>query len=72
VSAYGRPRPLEPGDRTSMFDSGAPELDEWLGRHARTAAAAGSARTFVSIADDERVAGFYALAAGAVERAAAR
>jgi len=70
VSAYARPRPLQPGDRTSGFDSGAPELDEWLARQARTAAAAGSARTFVSVTGG-RIAGYYALAGGAVERPAA-
>jgi predicted N-acetyltransferase YhbS len=70
VSGYARPRPLEPGDRTSGFASGAPELDEWLVRHARTAGAAGSARTFVSLSGD-RIAGYYALAAGSVERSAA-
>ena len=70
MTRYERPRPLEPGDRTAGFDSGAAELDEWLARHARTAAAAGSARTFVTVSGG-RVAGYYALAAGAVERSAA-
>jgi predicted N-acetyltransferase YhbS len=70
VSAYERPRPLAPGDRTDDFRCGAPELDEWLHRYARTAASVGSARTFVTVTDD-RVAGYYALAAGSVERAAA-
>jgi predicted N-acetyltransferase YhbS len=70
VSAYEGPRPLGAGDRTDGFRCGAPELDDWLDRHARTAAAVGSARTFVTVTD-ERVAGYYALAAGAVERSAA-
>jgi GNAT superfamily N-acetyltransferase len=63
----GRSRP---DDRTAEFRSGAPAIDEWLHRHARTAAAVGSARTFVTVAR-ERVAGYYALAAGSVERSAA-
>ena len=71
MSAYARPRPLGAGDRTSEFSCGAPELDDWLDRHARNAAAAGSARTFVTVADDVRVAGYYALAAGSVERSGA-
>lgn len=71
MSAHARPRPLGAGDRTSEFSCGAPELDDWLDRHARNAAAAGSARTFVTVADDARVAGYYALAAGSVERSAA-
>jgi predicted N-acetyltransferase YhbS len=70
VSAYERPRPLAPGDATAGVACGAAELDEWLDRHARTAAAAGSARTFVTVSE-ERVAGYYALAAGSVERSAA-
>jgi GNAT superfamily N-acetyltransferase len=70
VSAYGRPRPLAPGDVTTAFRSGAAELEEWLARHARAAASAGSARTFVSVSAD-RVAGYYGLAAGAVEGSAA-
>jgi predicted N-acetyltransferase YhbS len=70
VSAYERPRPLAPGDATAGFDCGAAELDEWLERHARNALAAGSARTFVT-RRGERIAGYYALAAGSVERSAA-
>ena len=70
MSDYQRPRPLASGDVTGGFRCGAPELDDWLERHGRTAAAAGSARTFVSLRG-ERVAGYYALAAGAVERSAA-
>jgi predicted N-acetyltransferase YhbS len=42
----------------------------WLHRHARTATAIRSARTFVTVSGD-RVAGYYALAAGSVERSAA-
>ena len=70
MSAYQRPRPLAAGDVTAGFRCGAAELDEWLERHARVAAAVGSARTFVTLRD-QRVAGYYALTAGAIERAAA-
>jgi GNAT superfamily N-acetyltransferase len=70
VSEYERPRPLAREDRTGEFGCGTPELDEWLDRHAWTAAAVGSARTFVSVSG-VRVAGYYALAAGSVERSAA-
>ena len=70
MTAYERPRPLAAGDVTAGFRCGAPELDAWLERHARVAAAAGSARTFVTVSGD-RVAGYYALAAGSVERSAA-
>lgn len=43
------------------FDSGVAELDQWLRRSARVAAAAGTAATYV-VCRDRRVVGFYALA----------
>jgi predicted N-acetyltransferase YhbS len=47
------------------FDSRDAALDDWLNRFARQAEAAGSARTFVTTAD-ERIVGYYTLAAGGV------
>lgn len=47
------------------FDSGVPSLDEWLRRRALQNQPSGASRTFV-VCDDERVAGYYALAASAV------
>jgi GNAT superfamily N-acetyltransferase len=70
VSAYRRPRPLGPDDRLDGFDSGVPSLDAWLLRYARIAAAAGSARTYVTTTGD-RVAGYYALSVGEVARGSA-
>lgn len=70
MSDCERPPPLAHEDRAGEYGCGAAELDEWLHHDARTAAAVGSARTFVTVSAD-RVAGYYALAAGSVERPAA-
>ena len=51
----------------SEFDSGADELDEWLRRRALRGQEHGNATTFV-VAHDGRVYGYYALAAGGIER----
>jgi GNAT superfamily N-acetyltransferase len=49
----------------SGFDSGTPSLDDWLRRQALQNQASGASRTFV-VCDDDRVVGYYALAASAV------
>lgn len=50
-----------------LFDCGAPSLDHWLKRRARGNQASGASRVYVACRGDV-VAGYYALAAGAVER----
>lgn len=60
------PRPIRPGDDLSRFDSGQPVLDRWLKERALRNDGRAS-RTYVARADD-RVAAFYSLAAGSVER----
>jgi GNAT superfamily N-acetyltransferase len=52
------------------FDSGTASLDDWLRRRAMQNQASGASRTFV-MCDDDRVAGYYALAASAVAPSAA-
>ncbi len=54
-------------DRT-VFDSGNPELDGWLRRHALAAQQMDSARTFVLTRDD-RILGYFSLTMGSVLRA---
>jgi GNAT superfamily N-acetyltransferase len=75
---FSDPERLSSDHVLSGFDCGVPSLNYWLEKHARTAAAVGSARTFV-IADSEqggRVVGYYSLAVAsitheeAIERAA--
>ena len=62
------PEALRP-DRhdVSQFSSGVPALDAWLRGKARLNEEKGGARTYVAC-DGARVAGFYSLAASAVER----
>lgn len=63
--------PLRPVEQLSdhhgldQFDSGVPALDRWLRDSARTAAAAGTAATYVLCRAD-RVVGYYALAMASV------
>ncbi|MCC5868394.1 MAG: GNAT family N-acetyltransferase [Gammaproteobacteria bacterium] len=48
------------------FECGEPALDEWLKRRAMNNQLTGASRTFVVVDDENRVYGFYAMAAGAV------
>jgi GNAT superfamily N-acetyltransferase len=59
--------PLARSHQIDQFECGAPGLDRWLQRFARIAEAAATARTYV-LTSDERVLGYYALAAGSVRR----
>jgi GNAT superfamily N-acetyltransferase len=47
------------------FRSGVAALDEWLVRRARANQVSGASRVYV-VCDDEKIAGYYALASGAV------
>jgi GNAT superfamily N-acetyltransferase len=70
VPRFGDPEPLGPEHVVEGFDCGTPSLNTWLTRHARQAAPAGSGRVFViEDADQARVVGYYALAAGSVAHA---
>ncbi len=60
------PAALNPSHDVSTFDCGKPPLTEWLRIHATKNEGKGS-RTYV-VCDGARVVGYYALAAGAVER----
>jgi len=55
-----RVEPLRDHD-LSTFDSGNPELDEWLRRHAATATGQGT-RTYVLVEDEGSVVGYFAVA----------
>jgi GNAT superfamily N-acetyltransferase len=66
----GTPSLLAETHDLASFECGVPPLDDWLKRRARTNAASGASHTYVAC-DGARVAGYYALAAGAVEVAAA-
>ncbi|NKJ08570.1 GNAT family N-acetyltransferase [Rhizobium sp. SG741] len=59
------PAPLAEHHELVEFDSGVPELDDWLRRRARANQAGGASRTFV-VCERNRVVAYYALAFGAV------
>ncbi|UXT92814.1 GNAT family N-acetyltransferase [Agrobacterium pusense] len=59
------PAPLAEHHELAEFNSGVPELDDWLRRRARANQAGGASRTFV-VCEGNRVVAYYALASGAV------
>lgn len=61
------PEPLAAQHRLEGFDCGKPALNDWLLRHARQAQGSGSAKTFVVVDDDDRVAGYFSLTVGQVD-----
>lgn len=61
---------LDPAHQLDRFNSGRPELDEWLCRHALGAAAQRTARTFVWHRGDGVVLAYYSLAAHLLQREA--
>lgn len=67
---YTAPAHIEEHHDLTAFDCGQPELSEWLRRQALKNEASGASRTYVTCVEG-RVVGYYALATGAVARAAA-
>jgi len=69
VPRFGDPEPLGADHALAGFDCGVESLSAWLPKHARAAAASGSARTYV-IEDGEqgRVVGYHALCAASISR----
>jgi GNAT superfamily N-acetyltransferase len=70
-SALSAPQPLAATHQLDEFQCGEPALDDWLKRRALANQASGASRTFVVCDADNRVLGYYALAAGAVSHEAA-
>ena len=62
----GAPEPLTSAHRLDEFECGESVLDDWLKRRALTNQLSGASRTFVVTDQDNRVCGYYAMAAGAV------
>jgi GNAT superfamily N-acetyltransferase len=68
VPRFSDPEPLDGHHVLAGFDSGEPSLDVWLQEHARGAATAGSARTYVVVdAEQERIVGYHALTVASIE-----
>ncbi len=64
--ALSAPAPLGDEHRLDDFQCTAPELTKWLLERARQNQASGASRCFVVCDEQQRVVGYYALAAGAV------
>lgn len=60
------PQPLAAAHLLGDFECGEASLDEWLKRRAMNNQTTGASRTFVVVDEENRVHGFYAMAAGAV------
>ncbi|MCG5501771.1 GNAT family N-acetyltransferase [Ectothiorhodospira lacustris] len=60
------PQPLTAVHRVGDFSCGEPVLDDWLKRRAMANQQNGASRTFVVVDQDDRIQGYYAMAAGAV------
>jgi GNAT superfamily N-acetyltransferase len=72
VPRFSDPERLSADHVLAGFDCGRASLNVWLDRHARAAAAAGSARTYVvTDSTQARVVGYHALAAAGVEHESA-
>lgn len=63
------PAPLTGDHLTADFHSGEASLDDWLRRRAQANQLSGASRTYV-VCDGKHVAGYYALASGAILQAA--
>ena len=70
-SALQVPTPLTASHLTDGFDCGHPSLNAWLQKRALGNAASGASRTYVVCAADQKVIGYYALAAGSISASAA-
>jgi GNAT superfamily N-acetyltransferase len=67
--ALSPPEPLRSDHQIDTFSSGEPSLDDWLKRRALANQVTDASRTYVAC-EGHRVAGYYALASGAIAPAA--
>lgn len=65
MSSYNVPRPISATDDLATFDSGEPTLDDYLRTRALANHVGGASRCFVTC-QDGHVAGYYAIASGAL------
>ena len=70
MTTFGFPIPISRinSDFLNDFDCGHLEMNEWLAQKALSNEKDGGSRTFVVLADDSKVAAYFALSAGAVSR----
>jgi GNAT superfamily N-acetyltransferase len=68
LTGFGRPELLSPDHEVEAFDCGSAAQTEWLRKYALQAQRADTSRVYVSsYPETQRVAGYYALAAGSIE-----
>jgi GNAT superfamily N-acetyltransferase len=60
------PTPIRPDHHFDDFDSGVPVLDNWLRKRALNNQALGASHTYVVCGENNVVAGYYCISAGAV------
>lgn len=70
-AALGPPVPITAEHDTSPFNCRHDSLNQWLRRRALSNASSGATRTYVVWAEDRRVVGYCALAAGSLDVASA-
>lgn len=66
TAELGAPVPLSAEHDTSAFTCRHESLSTWLGKRALASAVSGASRTYVVCAAEQRVVGYYALAAGSI------
>ena len=66
LPALKAPAPIRPDHHCDDFDSGVPILDDWLRKRALNNQTSGASRTYVVCTEDNVVAGYYCISAGAV------
>lgn len=64
--SFSAPQPLTANHFLGEFDCGETVLNEWLKRRALANQFSGASRTFVVTDPEQKVCGYYALAAGAI------
>ncbi len=67
LAALGPPVPITAEHDTSLFNCRHDSLNRWLHRRALSNASSGATRTYVVCAENRRVVGYYALAAGSLD-----
>lgn len=68
MTRFSPPRALQRGDRVGAFDCGVDSLNGWFRTLALRSQEAGASRTFVTMADDGSIAGYYSLSSFTVAR----
>ncbi len=68
--SFEPPQRISPSHLTESFESGSPQLDDWLKRRAHRNEAEGASRTYV-VCQGNQVVAFYCLANGAILQHAA-